>query len=96
MGKGRRRVQGSRSRDRAPERDIIRAEKKAEQKVRRGVRRLRHPLPSVAQPEPREAAVDEMLIQHLLTERLIRKIFDNPDFMQRNVIAAEVEKVIAG
>ena len=41
------------------------------------------------------AAVDEMLVQHLLTERLIRRIFDNPEFTQRNVIAAEVEKVIA-
>ena len=35
-----------------------------------------------------------MLVQHLLTERLIRKIFDNPEFTRRNVIAAEVEKVI--
>ena len=35
-----------------------------------------------------------MLVQHLLTERLIRTIFDNPDFTRRNVIAAEVEKVI--
>src|SRR5207244_1147092 len=42
-----------------------------------------------------QAAVDEMLVQHLLTERLIRKIFDNPDFIRQNVIAAEVEKVIA-
>ncbi|MBI5759372.1 MAG: N-6 DNA methylase, partial [Planctomycetales bacterium] len=41
------------------------------------------------------AAVDEMLVQHLLTERLIRRIFDNSEFTQRNVIAAEVEKVIA-
>jgi predicted helicase len=40
------------------------------------------------------AAVDEMLVQHLLTERLIGTIFDNPDFTRRNVIAAEVEKVI--
>ena len=35
-----------------------------------------------------------MLVQHLLTERLIRTIFDNPEFIRRNVIAAEVEKVI--
>ena len=35
-----------------------------------------------------------MLIQHLLTERLIREIFDNPEFVRRNVIAAEVEKVM--
>jgi predicted helicase len=35
-----------------------------------------------------------MLVQHLLTERLISTIFENPDFVRRNVIAAEVEKVI--
>lgn len=39
-------------------------------------------------------AVDEMLIQHLLTERLMRTVLDNPDFARRNVIAVEVEKVI--
>src|SRR4051794_37513923 len=41
-----------------------------------------------------QAAVDEMLIQHILTERLIREIFDNPEFVRRNVVAAEVEKVM--
>jgi predicted helicase len=45
-------------------------------------------------PNLRREAVDEMLVQHLLTERLIGRIFDNPDFTRRNVIAAEVEKVI--
>ncbi|MBI1730989.1 N-6 DNA methylase [Candidatus Acetothermia bacterium] len=39
-------------------------------------------------------AVEEMLIQHLLTERIFSKIFDNPDFANRNVIAREIEKVI--
>jgi len=39
-------------------------------------------------------AVEEMLIQHLMTERIFRKIFDNPDFTRRNVIAAEIEKII--
>ncbi len=39
-------------------------------------------------------AVDEMLIQHLLTERLLRTVFAHEDFRRRNVIAAEVEKVI--
>jgi len=39
-------------------------------------------------------AVEEMLIQHLLTERIFRKVFNNPDFAERNVIAHEVEKVI--
>lgn len=39
-------------------------------------------------------AVDEMLVQHLLTERLIRTIFDVGDFRERNAVAREVEKVI--
>src|SRR6266436_2886979 len=38
--------------------------------------------------------IQEMLIQHLLTERLFSTIFDNPDFIRRNAIAAEIEKVI--
>jgi predicted helicase len=46
-------------------------------------------------PNIRRDAVDEMLIQHLLTERLIRTIFDKDDFSRQNVIAAEVEAVIA-
>ena len=46
-------------------------------------------------PNLREEAVEEMLIQHLLTERIFRKVFDVADFMQRNVIAVEIEKVIA-
>jgi predicted helicase len=40
------------------------------------------------------AAVDVMLAQHLLTERLIRRVFENQEFTRRNVIAVEVEKVI--
>jgi hypothetical protein len=39
-------------------------------------------------------AVEEMLIQHLLTERIFRKVFDNPEFADRNIIAREIEKVI--
>lgn len=35
-----------------------------------------------------------MLIQHLLTERIFRQIFNNPDFTRRNIIAVEIEKVI--
>ena len=38
--------------------------------------------------------IQEMLVQHLLTERLFRNVFDNPEFSRRNVIAAEIEKVI--
>ena len=45
-------------------------------------------------PNLSKVAVDEMLVQHLLTERLIRTIFDSQDFIRRNVIAREVETVI--
>src|SRR6266540_789465 len=40
--------------------------------------------------------IEEMLVQHLLTERLFRTVFDDPDFTDRNVIAVEIEKVIRG
>ena len=45
-------------------------------------------------PNIRIEAVDEMLVQHLLTERLFRTVFSNPEFVKRNAIAAEVERVI--
>ncbi len=45
-------------------------------------------------PDIRQETVDEMLVQHLLTERLFRTIFQDDEFTRRNVIAAEVEKVI--
>ena len=45
-------------------------------------------------PNLSEEAVEEMLIQHLLTERLFRTVFNNPDFTHRNVIASEIESVI--
>jgi len=45
-------------------------------------------------PQISTETIKEMLVQHLLTERLFRTIFDNPDFVNRNVIAAEIETVI--
>lgn len=45
-------------------------------------------------PELSEHMVDEMLVQHLLTERLMRNLFQNPDFTHRNVIAAQIQNVI--
>src|ERR1035437_3708803 len=45
-------------------------------------------------PDLKDEAVEEMLVQHLLTERIFRHIFKNPEFTRRNVIAAEIEKVI--
>ena len=46
-------------------------------------------------PDLSQAAVEEMLIQHILTERIFRKVFDRSDFTSRNIIAIEIEKVSA-
>ncbi len=45
-------------------------------------------------PNLSDESVEKMLIQHLLTERIFRKVFNNPEFTRRNIIAAEIEKVI--
>jgi predicted helicase len=45
-------------------------------------------------PQISTETINEMLVQHLLTERLFRTVFNDPDFVRRNVIAAEIEKVI--
>lgn len=44
-------------------------------------------------PAVTEDDVREMLIQHVLTEDIFAKVFDNPDFHQHNNIAAELKKV---
>lgn len=45
-------------------------------------------------PGLRDEALEEMLVQHLLTARLFGSVFKNPDFVRRNVVAVEIEKVI--
>ncbi|HEY7127923.1 MAG TPA: TIR domain-containing protein, partial [Ktedonobacterales bacterium] len=46
-------------------------------------------------PQLNREHIEEMLVQHLLTERLFRTVFNNSDFTNRNVIAVEIEKVIS-
>ncbi len=45
-------------------------------------------------PTTSEAEVEDLLVQHLLTERIFRSVFENDAFVQRNVIAREIEMVI--
>ena len=45
-------------------------------------------------PDLSDDSIRKMLVQHLLTERIFRKVFNNQEFLQRNVIAVEIEKVI--
>lgn len=40
-------------------------------------------------------AVEEMLIQHLLTRRIFTTIFNAPGFLQKNAVAHELESVVA-
>ena len=44
-------------------------------------------------PELSGDAVEEMLIQHILTERIFRTVFNRSDFTLRNIIAREIENV---
>ncbi len=45
-------------------------------------------------PSTKLEEVEDMLAQHLLTERIFRSVFNNPDFVTRNAIARELEKVV--
>jgi hypothetical protein len=38
--------------------------------------------------------VEEMLIQHLLTERLFRKVFNNPDFVRQMLATSTLFAII--
>ena len=44
-------------------------------------------------PNLSRAAVEEMLIQHIITERIFRTVFERSDFTRRNIIAREIENV---
>ena len=44
-------------------------------------------------PDLSQTAIEEMLIQHILTERIFLKVFAMSDFTSRNIIAIEIEKV---
>ncbi len=75
-------------------RDLLRAEKKSNKLYADIFDGFVNLCRQALNPNLAVAAVEEMLIQHLLTERIFRKIFDVGDFMQRNNIAAEIEKVV--
>ena len=46
-------------------------------------------------PNLSKEEVEEMLVQHILTERIFRKVFEMSDFTSRNIIAVEIERVSA-
>lgn len=74
---------------------LIEAERKQNKAFRDALITFKELMREAINPNISDQAVEEMLIQHLLTERIFRKVFNNPDFAQRNIIAREIEKVIA-
>jgi predicted helicase len=85
--------------DRVPElgravREVIEEEFEENDKFREAFQDFFALCQQAINPNLSREAVEEMLIQHLLTERLFRKVFNNPDFVRRNVIAREIENVI--
>ena len=74
---------------------LITAERKTSKPFREALAAFKELMREAINPNISDQAVEEMLIQHLLTERIFRKVFNNPDFAQRNIIAREIEKVIA-
>ena len=74
--------------------EIVRAEKKVNKVFSEAFDGFVAICRQALNPNLAVAAVEEMLIQHILTERIFRKIFDVGEFMQRNNIAAEIEKVV--
>lgn len=73
---------------------LIRGERQTNIKYREAFEEFLELCRSSLNPNLSESAVEEMVIQHLLTERIFRKVFDIGDFMQRNVIALQIEKVV--
>ena len=74
--------------------ELIQRERQSNRSFSAAFARVSGKMPPVDQPNLAEAAVEEMLIQHLLTERLFRTVFNRPAFTRRNVIAFEIENVI--
>lgn len=73
---------------------LIRTERRENEPFRAAFERFLRVCRDAINPNLSEAAVEEMLIQHLLTERILRTVFQNADFTRRNVIASEIENVI--
>ncbi len=74
--------------------ELIAIEKKVNKKFIESFNGLTTLCKQSINPNLSENAVEEMLIQHLLTEPIFRRLFNNPDLVKRNVIAVEIERVI--
>lgn len=74
---------------------LIKAEYNVNRPFREAQMAFKELIREAINPNISDQTVEEMFVQHLLTERIFRKVFDNPEFAHRNIIAREIEKVIA-
>ena len=74
--------------------ELLRQERRSNKRFKRAFTNFADVCRVAINPNISENAVEEMLIQHLLTERIFRNVFNNPDFTKRNIIAREIEEVI--
>ena len=73
---------------------VIKEEIKTNKRFKKALNDFEKICKSAINPNLSFQAVEEMLIQHILTERLFRKVFEYPDFTKHNIIAYEIEKVV--
>ncbi|RKZ92819.1 MAG: DNA helicase, partial [Candidatus Parabeggiatoa sp. nov. 1] len=73
---------------------LIQAARLEDKKFAAAFNRFAEQCQKAINPNLADAAIFEMLIQHLLTERIFRRLFNHPDFAKRNIIAREIETVI--
>ena len=74
--------------------DLIQSEMRSNARFREAFNSFHRQCKASIDPNLAVAQVEEMLIQHLLTERIFATVFDNRDFTRRNIIAREIENVI--
>ena len=74
--------------------EIIEREKKESARFRQALADFHELCRSSLNPETSMEEVEDMLRQHLLTERIFTSVFRNRDFVLQNPIARELEKVI--
>jgi predicted helicase len=74
-------------------RDMIAKKRKASPDFAKAEKAFLQHAQDAINPAVSEADVQEMLIQHILTEDIFAKVFDNPDFHEQNNVARELKRL---
>ena len=74
-------------------RALIAAKRKASKEFVKAEKAFLKHAQDAINPTVDEGDVQEMLIQHILTEDIFAKVFDNPEFHRQNNVAAELYKL---